>query len=1650
MKKLSTHWCRLLYSNCLTWVTVVVFSMLHTQNVLAQATTAACNTSTSVTNPAFTNLTVVSSTGGLGGDEFDNKGNLIDNDPNSAATFSTVAGSAWLELRDNNATGTELYAEGTYAGFVISTGSIAANTTITLYNGATQVTTRSYSGLANLNLGGGRIKVGVIATAPFNRVRITWGGVTGSISVYYPLIERFCDTGPELACNTITTVTSPSYPVYVNPDNTGFGGLLNIGTISNEDNAVSTSSSDYATINITAGVGSVANFSIKRGAGKFPNGSFAGMDIESTGLLSLAALSNVTIATYNGGSLVQSVSGSSLITANTAILGTTGRRVVGFITNGQPYDEIRLSITKVADLSLSLSETRVYGAVVQRFCSNTTPLACNTATTITTPTYPVYINPANTGFGGLLNIGTIKDENNAVSASSSDYATINITAGVGSVANFSVKNVLDKFPGNSFAGMDVESTGLLSVAALQSLTITTYNSGTLVQSQSGGSLVSVNTGILNGSGRRVVGFITNGQPYDEIQLRIAKVADVSLSLSETRIYGAVVQSFCAGPNIACGTTDANLPINTLTPMTNPTFPVYVNGTNTGIGTGVACVGCSINNSQRIVDSDLTNYATIDLGVTVGASASIAVANALETYPTGTYAGFDVQTASILSANVLGSATVTLYNNGSVVQTGTGNALIVGATTPLLGSNVNRQYIGLVANQDFDEVKIVFNQTGAGLGVIRIYNAIVQKNCQATIACNTAYSLNTPSFPVVINYLNTGSSGAVAASVESSPTVENPWNVVSASTTDFARIRNTATVAADASISVLNAVGTFPVGTFAGFAVKKVSGVVELDLLSRLRVTTYLDGVQQETRSAGGLLNLSIILFGQASDFANVGFITSLPFDEIKLSVAPLVGLDVLGGYLDVYGAFIDTRSSSGGGLACAINTNPDFAVTNKNVPVAGNVSTNDFVPAGTTYGPTPALISGPAGATPTWTLTSSGSFTFTSGTPGVYVYTVPVCTSATNCVSQTLTITVLDPTVNTNNPVANPDIVSMTGAPTATTAVTINVRANDGPGNPDGTLGNPTIAQGPSNGTASIVGGNVQYTPNAGFYGTDVLTYQVCETPNSGSPLCSTATVTITVKAPNSANTTMVADDYVSTLQGLAVSGNVSTNDSDPEGNTQTVTAQNTTIPGKGTFVLTSTGSFTFTPTAGSTGPVDFTYTVSDNGSPSVSASGTLHVLVNPFNPNPDFSVSNVGVPTTGSVKTNDIVPVGTTYGPTATLVSQPSGSSPTLTLTSTGSYTFTSATPGVYVYSVPVCATATYCVSQSLTITVLDPNVTTNKPVVNPDFALIVGSPTAPAPVSINVKANDGPGNVGGTLGDPTIAQGPSNGTASIVGGNVQYTPNAGFYGVDVLTYQVCEPGSSTNCATAAVTITVQAPGGPTVVSINDDYVSTSGGIPATGNVLNNDLGNNLNVSNTGTTTTSSGTLVITNTGSFTFTPAPGVTGPVAFTYTACDAAGTCGSATLHVLVNQGFPDLTPSQFVSSAQIPEGGSIDLLVSIRNVSATATNGVVRFYITNYAPSTGLTMVVNTDPSVTIGGTAFPLNTSDFTISSNNFAFTLETVAGPSGIIPGNGRKFIAFKISRAASSTKGDVTNTVTIEDGTGGGEAPVNNNTISNRIFKP
>jgi hypothetical protein len=164
-------------------------------------------------------------------------------------------------------------------------------------------------------------------------------------------------------------------------------------------------------------------------------------------------------------------------------------------------------------------------------------------------------------------------------------------------------------------------------------------------------------------------------------------------------------------------------------------------------------------------------------------------------------------------------------------------------------------------------------------------------------------------------------------------------------------------------------------------------------------------------------------------------------------------------------------------------------------------------------------------------------------------------------------------------------------------------------------------------------------------------------------------------------------------------------------------------------------------------------------------------------------------------------------------------------------------------------------------------------------------------------------------------------------------------------------------------------------------------------------------------------------------------------------NCTGTIGTpSSAQVIITAGAPlpgpDLTSSQLFTTTQLQNGQSLEEVIALRNVGSGPTSGQIVFHITTYTPLTGLTVVPLTQPTVTIGADNYVLDNPLWTWDPANSRFTSNIVIPPGGV------SYIGIRISRSGG-VNGTVTQTTTIPPGTGGGEAPSTNNSISNSILK-
>ena len=309
-----------------------------------------------------------------------------------------------------------------------------------------------------------------------------------------------------------------------------------------------------------------------------------------------------------------------------------------------------------------------------------------------------------------------------------------------------------------------------------------------------------------------------------------------------------------------------------------------------------CVG-SVSNLSNLTDSDIANFTEISMTGT-DCLAELSVIDDNDTYNAGTYAGFRVGTAGLLQASPGAAVTIRTYNNGTLQETYNAVTSSLGVDTSLISED-GTVYLGFITTSNFDEIRIEYDALLGVLFSAQVYNAVIEEFVAGPeLVCNEKTMLNNPDYPLVINGDNTGIAGLLCAACS----VTNTENLITTNDADFATINFTVGVATTGSVSVEDIISTYTSGSFAGYEIANTA-ILDVDLLDNLTITTYLDGAQQEQKSGTtGLVSATLNLL-PGDGKRTVGFITSLDFDQVQLTLANLVSADL--GPTKVYGLVVE-------------------------------------------------------------------------------------------------------------------------------------------------------------------------------------------------------------------------------------------------------------------------------------------------------------------------------------------------------------------------------------------------------------------------------------------------------------------------------------------------------------------------------------------------------------------------------------------------------------------------------------------------------------------------------------------------------------------------------------------------------------------------
>jgi LPXTG-motif cell wall-anchored protein len=466
-------------------------------------------------------------------------------------------------------------------------------------------------------------------------------------------------------------------------------------------------------------------------------------------------------------------------------------------------------------------------------------------------------------------------------------------------------------------------------------------------------------------------------------------------------------------------------------------------------------------------------------------------------------------------------------------------------------------------------------------------------------------------------------------------------------------------------------------------------------------------------------------------------------------------------------------------------------------------------------------------------------------------------------------------------PLANADSFSSAFGAAATGALGSNDIANAG--------ATFALATNPMHGNVTVTGtGTFDYRPAAGFTGVDTFTYTV----TSPSGMSSTATVTIHV-GPKA------VDDTIATAAGASVSGSLATNDVGAAGASW---SGPTAGPSHGNVTITAAGTFTYTPTAGYSGPDSFTYTVTNPDGTTATASMTI--AVGPIAINDTVNVA-FDQPFSGSVATNDSYVAGATFA-------RGSGAA---------HGTVDVRPDGTFIYK----PTAGYSGPDQFSYTVTNPNGTSATATV----AVNVGAraaddqyeTTAGRNISNDLSINDRVA-VGAIYSKVTD---PAHGSVTVnPNGTFTYVPNPGFSGTDSFVYVITNVDGTTAKATATIRVTPKT---------LDDTVLATGSVSGTANRGGTADPNAVCAV---TTQPAHGTVVMKSDCTYVYTPDANFSGQDSFVYTVTNPDGSFSSST--VTLNVRTTAVLPQTGSETSMVMLFGLVFLALGIALVRAGRARG----------------------------------------------------------------------------------------------------------------
>lgn len=475
-----------------------------------------------------------------------------------------------------------------------------------------------------------------------------------------------------------------------------------------------------------------------------------------------------------------------------------------------------------------------------------------------------------------------------------------------------------------------------------------------------------------------------------------------------------------------------------------------------------------------------------------------------------------------------------------------------------------------------------------------------------------------------------------------------------------------------------------------------------------------------------------------------------------------------------------------------------------------------------------------------------------------------------------------------------------------------------------------TIITMPIHGTLTNgISGAMTYIPTTFFNGLDSFVYQICDL-TSPIPMCDTAVVYITtIPVPNPP---VAINDTLQGLEDVVLPLTVLLNDTDGDNDIDSASVSVIQNPVHGTYTITTMGTINYQPNLNFFGTDSLVYSVCDfTLTGALCDTAKVFITILPVDDAPmafNDSISTLEDVFVNFYPTLNDFDADTNLNPSSVVII----SSPlhgTATLGALGAIIYT---PNTF-----------YNGFDSLVYQVCD----LTSPIVLCDTAVVYFTiiPVPNAPVAFDdsvqgmednllpilVLSNDTDGDNDIDSASVSVIQNPVNGTYTVTStGTINYQPNLNFFGTDSLIYTVCDlTAAGALCDTAKV-IVIILPVEDAPVAVNDT-VFTLEDVVITFDPIANDTDSENNINASSVTVLSAplhGTIVVSVSGTITYTPNAFFNGLDSLVYEVCDFTlpiPLCATATVYLNVEQ--VGNTPTDIIlDSATVIEDNSISTLI----------------------------------------------------------------------------------------------------------------------------